>query len=148
MAALLRQKTIKLMSLNIKYLVVALYLIEYKLKRICKTLHSVFTYVFHSVTTFLNQGCTTYNLILNYFGLLYQKLHNVPKNEKYLQQIKACVIGKCLWLHLVAVSRMDVAGLSRSQKHTTTVGIRDLSAYILSYLLTTAAIPVYHYSEV
>lgn len=136
------------MSLNIKYLVVALYLIEYKLKRICKTLHSVFTYVFHSVTTFLNQGCTTYNLILNYFGLLYQKLYNVPKNEKY--KLKPL----CYWKMSLASSGGRIkngcgrVGLSRLQKHTTTAGIRDLSAYILSYLLTTAAIPVYHYSEV
>ena len=39
------QKTIKFISLNIKYLVFVVYSIEYRLKRICKSLYSVFIYV-------------------------------------------------------------------------------------------------------
>ena len=50
------QKTTKLISLNIKYLVHVVYSIEYRLKRICKSLYSVFIYVLHNVPTSLELG--------------------------------------------------------------------------------------------
>ena len=42
MSEISAQKPIKLISLNIKYLVFVVYSIEFKLKRICKSLYSVF----------------------------------------------------------------------------------------------------------
>lgn len=47
------QHAIKFISLNIKYLIFVVYLIEYKFKRICKLSHSVLIYILHNVPTSL-----------------------------------------------------------------------------------------------
>ena len=48
-----KKTTVKFISFNIKYLVFVVYSIEYKLKRICYSLHSIFIYVLHNVPTSL-----------------------------------------------------------------------------------------------
>ena len=50
------KKTTKLISLKIKYLVFVMYSIEYRLKRISKSLYPVFIYVLHNVQTSLELG--------------------------------------------------------------------------------------------
>ena len=50
------QKTAKFISLNIKYLIFEVYSIENRLKRICKSLYSVFIHVLHNVPTSLELG--------------------------------------------------------------------------------------------
>ena len=58
------QKTIKFISLDIKYLVFVVYSIEYKLKRICKSLYSVFIYDLHNVPTSLELGFVPYGPVI------------------------------------------------------------------------------------
>ena len=55
------QKLIKFLSSNIKYLVFAVYSIEHKLKRICKSWYSVFIYDLHNMPT---------SLVLGFVGLM------------------------------------------------------------------------------
>ena len=50
------QKTLKFISLTIRYLVFVVYSIEYNLKRIYKSLYSVFIYILHNVPTSLELG--------------------------------------------------------------------------------------------
>ena len=50
------KKTKKFISLNIKHLVFVAYSIEFELKRSCKSLYSVFIYVFNNVPTSLELG--------------------------------------------------------------------------------------------
>ena len=45
------QKTIKFISLNIKYVVFVVYSVEYRLKRIFKSLYFVFIYILHNFPT-------------------------------------------------------------------------------------------------
>ena len=51
--------------MNIKYLVFVVYSIEYRLKRICKSLYSVFIYVLHNVPTSLELGLYYFWIILD-----------------------------------------------------------------------------------
>lgn len=64
------QKTIKPIRLNIKYIVFEVYSIEDRLKRIFKSLYSIFIYILHNAPTSVELGFVFLHLIGHIMKLL------------------------------------------------------------------------------